>query len=75
MDMPNNHAGTGARENGGHKREKGDAAKREAVLRGELMANRKAKPPAKAVIGAVVALVACIVVIVAAVLVAKSMNA
>ena len=42
---------------------------REARLRGELMSRRSKKPPASAIIGAVVALVACIAVIAIAVLV------
>lgn len=84
MDMPNMHregaapvAGEreGARDKEASQHEKGAAAKREAVLRGELMANRKAKPPAKAVIGAVAALAACVIVIVVAVLIVKGMGA
>lgn len=58
-----------------HEHGKDAAAKREAVLRGELMANRKTKPPAKAVVGAAAALVVCVIVIVVAVLVVKGAGA
>lgn len=76
MDMPKRPVrGEADEQDAKHEHGKGAAAKREAVLRGELMANRKTKPPAKAVVGAVAALAVCVIVIVVAVLVVKGAGA